>query len=241
MRIAVAGGTGWAGRLVVEAARERGHTPVVIARSAGVDLVTGAGLDGVLDGVDAVVDVTNRNTTSRARSVEFFTAVTGTLLAAGARAGVPHHVVLSVVGCDRVGLGYYAGKRRQEQLVLGGPVPATVLRATQFHEFAAQLLDRAVGPLVPVPAMLSRPIAAREVATALIETAEGGPAGLAPELAGPEELLMVSMTRRLVRVRGLRKVIVPVPLGRALTHGGLLPVADGPRGVQTYEEWVLAR
>ena len=241
MRIAVAGGTGLAGRLVVEAARARGHRPVVIARSAGVDLITGAGLAGVLDGVDVVVDVTNRNTTSRARSVAFFAAVTRNLLAGGERAGVPHHGALSVVGCDRVKLGYYAGKLRQEELVLSGPVPATVLRATQFHEFAAQLLGHAIGPVVPVPDMLSRPVAAREVATALVEAAEGRPVGLAPELAGPEELRMVAMTRQVVRARGLRKVVVPVPLGRAVRHGGLLPTADGPRGTGTFGEWVLAR
>jgi uncharacterized protein YbjT (DUF2867 family) len=241
MRIAVAGGTGWAGRLVVEAARARGHTPVVLARSAGVDLVSGAGLDGALDGVDVVVDVTNRNTTSRARAVAFFGTVTANLLRAGEKAGVSHHIALSVVGCDRVKLGYYGGKLRQEELVLGGAVPATVLRATQFHEFAAQLLDHAAGPFVAVPRMVSRPVAAREVAAVLIETAEGGPAGRAPELAGPEELRMVAMTRRLVRARGLRKVVVPIPLAGALTHGGLLPTVDGPRGTETFGEWVLAR
>jgi uncharacterized protein YbjT (DUF2867 family) len=244
MRIAVAGGTGWVGKLVVDAAREHGHTPVVIARSTGVDLTTGAGLDAALGGADVVVDVTNLSTTNRARSVAFFSTVTATLLAGAERAGVRHHVALSVVGCDRVGLGYYAGKVRQEELVLAGPVPATVLRATQFHEFAVQMLGQAVGPFVPVPRMLSRPIAAREVARALVELAAGPALGLAPELAGPEDQQMVSMVRRVVRARGLRKLVVPVSLpgaaGRAMRDGGLLPTNPGPRGTETFEEWLTA-
>jgi uncharacterized protein YbjT (DUF2867 family) len=110
-----------------------------------------------------VIDVSNRQTISKRRSIAFFGAATSSLLAAEERAGVTHHVALSVVGSDRVGLGYYFGKRRQEHLVLSGRIPATVLRATQFHEFAAQLLARG-RPFTLVPEMLSQPVAAREVA-----------------------------------------------------------------------------
>ena len=244
MRLAIAGGTGWVGRLVVEAARAAGHTPVVLARSTGIDLSTGVGLAAALDGVDATVDVTNVKTTNRAKSLAFFTTTTTHLLQAANQAGVRHHVALSIVGCDRVGFAYYAAKLRQEELVLAGPIPATVLRATQFHEFAAQLLGNAVGPLVAVPRMLSRPIAAREVATALVEAAVAAPQGLAPELAGPREELMVTMTRRFVRAFGLRKLVVPVGLpgavGKAMAHGGLLPAAAGPRGSETFDQWLAS-
>src|ERR1700722_6016520 len=139
VRIAVAGGTGWTGRLVVGALRAGGDEPVVLARSAGADLTTGAGLAGKLDGLAAVIDVTNIATTRAKAAVRFFEAVTANLLAAEQEAGVPHHVALSIVGVDRVDLGYYAAKRRQETLVLREPgqpgAPGgTVLRATQFHE-----------------------------------------------------------------------------------------------------------
>ncbi|MFF3562576.1 SDR family oxidoreductase [Streptomyces sp. NPDC002574] len=240
MRIAVAGGTGWVGRMVVEAVRATGDVPVVLARSAGVDLTTGAGLDEALHGCATVIDVSNVMTTSRRKSVAFFDAATTQLLTAGARAGVGHHIALSIVGCDRVGLGYYMGKRRQEELVLSAPVPHTVLRATQFHEFAAQMLARR-GPVV-APRMRSQPVAAREVADALVRLAGGAPAGLAPDLAGPEVLEMDDMVRRLARARGERRLLVPVRLpgatGRALTGGALLPTADGPRGRQTFAEWL---
>lgn len=244
MRIAVAGGTGAAGRPVVEAVRRQGHEPVVIARSAGVDLLTGAGLDTALDGVDTVIDVTNLTTTSRRRATEFFETATTTLLRSAQRAGVRHLVTLSVVGCDRVGLGYYAAKLRQEELVLAGPVAATVQRATQFHEFAAQLLNTAAGPFVPVPRMRSRPVAAREVADLLVHSAVGQPLGIARDIAGPQVLDMVTMVRRVVRARGLRRVVVPLSLpgavGRGLAGGGLLPTGEGPRGVETFDEWLSA-
>jgi len=241
MRIAVAGGTGLIGKMVVDTAREAGHVPVVIARSVGVDLVTGTGLDAALRKVDAVVDVSNVTTTRRRVSVEFFGRATRQLLQAGGRKGVRHHVVLSVVGVDRVDFGYYAGKRRQEELVLGGPVPFSVLRATQFHEFAAQVIQRG-SFVVPVPRMRSRPIAAREVARALVELAVRAPVGLAPELAGPQELDMPEMVRRLLRARGSRRVVLPVRLpgevGRQFAGGGLLPAGPGPRGTETFEEWI---
>jgi uncharacterized protein YbjT (DUF2867 family) len=241
MRIAVAGGTGWVGRLVVRAVRAGGDTTVVLARSTGVDLTTGKGLDGKLAGASAVIDVSNVQTISKKRSIGFFEAATSSLLAAEERAGVAHHVALSVVGSDRVAFGYYFGKRRQEDLVLSSRIPATVLRATQFHEFAAQLLARG-GPFVLVPKMLSQPVAAREVADALAGIARGKPAGLAPELAGPRREHMPDMVRRLVRARGGHRLVIPVGLpgaaGKAMADGGLLPAVDGPRGRQTFDQWL---
>ena len=177
MRMAVAGGTGLIGRQVVSLVEQAGHEPVVLARSRGVDLTTGAGLDAALAGAEVVIDVSNVTTLSKKRSVRFFAAATGQLLAAGARAGVRHHVALSIVGIDRVGWGYYAGKLRQEELIRTATVPWTVLRATQFHEFAEQLLARSPGPLVPVPRMRVQPVAAREVAARLVELALGPAVG----------------------------------------------------------------
>jgi uncharacterized protein YbjT (DUF2867 family) len=244
MRIAVAGGTGWIGKLVVEAVRARGDTPVVIARSAGVDVLTGAGLDAAVDGAGAVIDVTNLMTTSGAKAAAFFATATANLLAAGRLAGVTHHVALSIVGVDRVALGYYRAKRRQEELVLAGPVPATVLRATQFHEFAAQMLGNAVGPLVPVPRMLTQPVAAREVAEALARLAAGRAQGMAAEMAGPQVLAMAPLVRRVARARRSRRLVVTVPVpgaaGKALAGGGLLPTGDGPRGTETFDVWLAS-
>jgi uncharacterized protein YbjT (DUF2867 family) len=244
VRAAVAGGTGLVGRYVVERLAEAGHEPVVLARSRGTDLVTGDGLAPALRGCEGVIDVSNVTTARRAVSERFFDAATTHLRDAAASAGTRHYVLLSIVGVDRVGLGYYAGKRRQEEVLAAGAVPWTVLRATQFHEFADQFLDRVRGPVVPVPSMLSRPVAATEVAAVLIETLAAGPRQFAPELAGPEELQMVDMVRRVSRRRGERRLVLPVRLpgrtGRALAHGGQLPAAGFRAGTRTFAEHLAA-
>jgi len=242
MRVAVAGGTGLVGTMVVERLEEAGHSAVVLSRSRGVDLATGAGLAPALAGCDAVIDTSNVTTMRKKVSVDFFGAVARNLLAAGEAAGIDHVVVLSIVGVDEVDLGYYFGKREQEELVAAGPLPWTVLRATQFHEFPDSLLKSAVGPFVPVPRMLSRPVAAAEVADELVALVRRPAGGYVQPIAGPEELWMADMTRRYARARGERKVLVPVRLpgeaGKRMATGGLLP--DGPytKGVRTFAEFL---
>ncbi|WP_151483191.1 SDR family oxidoreductase [Streptomyces albicerus] len=242
MRIAVAGGTGLVGRFVVEELAAAGHEPVVLARSRGVDLVSGAGLDAAMAGVEAVVDVSNLQTTSAKKSISFFESSAHNLLGAGARVGVRHHVVLSIVGIERVGFGYYQGKLRQEEVVKAGPVPWTVLRATQFHEFAQQVLGQVPGPLAVVPRMRIQPVAAREVAQHLVALVLAPPQGMAPELAGPRVEELVDMARRLLRAQGRRRLLVPVRFpgatGRAMAGGGQLPTGPGARGTQTFDEWL---
>ncbi|MGV9898374.1 SDR family oxidoreductase, partial [Streptomyces tendae] len=209
MRVAVAGGTGLVGKYVVAELRDAGHTPVILARSHGVDLTTGAGLAGKLSGSDAVIDVANIVTTRRKTAVDFFSRTTGHLVAAARAGGVAHLVTLSIVGSDEVDFGYYFGKRAQEELVRDGGVPWTVVRATQFFEFPEPLLNSA-SPVVMVPRMLPRPVAAQDVAETLVEHAVKGPAGMAPEIAGPDQLDMVDMARRIARARGRRRLVVPV-------------------------------
>ena len=243
-RIAVAGGTGLIGEMVVTAVATAGHEPVVIARSTGVNLITGDGLDAALSGVDSVIDVSNVSTLRRKTSVEFFTTATTQLLLAGDNAGVRHHVALSIVGVDRVMSGYYEGKRRQERLVLESPQPASVLRATQFHEFVPQVLGQVSGPIAIVPQMRTQPIAAREVADALLALALGHPVGMAPELAGPQVHEIVDLARLFLAQRQERRrvfgVRLPGSAGREMAYGGLLPTETGPRGVQTFGEWLQA-
>ena len=244
MRIAVAGGTGVVGRHVIDQLEAAGHQPVTLARSAGVDLVSGRGLDAALEGVTVVVDVVSVVTTRARAAVDFFTAATRNLLAAGQHAGVGHHVALSIVGIDdqRLG-GYYAGKRAQEATIVAGPVPWSILRATQFHEFAGQLMQRAaVGRVSLVPKMLVQPVAAREVATALCGLATAEPGGRVPDLAGPKLEQLVDMGRRQVRSRSERRLIIPIRLpgkaGKAALDGALTPTSDGARGALTFEDWL---
>jgi uncharacterized protein YbjT (DUF2867 family) len=242
LRVAVAGGTGVAGQNVVEAVHGAGHRAHILARSAGVDLVTGEGLSAALQGVDVVIDVVNAPVTSRRKSEAFFERTTANLLAAEQNAGVTHHVALSIVGADRVDFGYYFGKRKQEQLIQDSNVPWTILRATQFHEFPAQLAARVRGPVLPVPVMTTQPVAAAEVAKVLVELALAAPSGVAPELAGPEVHHMPDLARRLLHAQGLRRFVLPVRLpgrvGRAMADAGLLPADGARRGVQTWAQWL---
>ena len=244
MRVAVAGGTGLVGQRVVSALLAAGHHPEILARATGVDITTGSGLSAALADVQAVIDVSNTTGSRRKDSIAFFEAGTARLLEAGARAGVQPHVILSIVGIDRVDFGYYAGKRRQEELALASGRPVSILRATQFHEFAGQLLDRSAGPIAVLPRMLVQPIAAREVAGGLAELVTGPPVGMARELAGPERHQFTDLVRAVRTARGSKKLLVtlrvPGAAGKAMAGGALLPTGDGPRGSQTFEEWLAA-
>ena len=135
MRVAVVGATGRIGRLTVEALERRGHETVGISRTQGVDVHTGEGLATALTGVDAVVDSLSCAATDRDEAVEFFSSSTRNLVEAERQTGVQHHVLLSIAGLTRVtGNAHYAGKRAQEELVEGGPVPWSIVPATHFHD-----------------------------------------------------------------------------------------------------------
>ena len=127
-------------------------------------------------------------------------------------------------------------------MVEAGPVPWTILRATQFHEFPAQLLDRVKGPVIPVPGGPAATVAAREVGGHLLALATGPAQGHAPDLAGPEVHPLATQVRQVMRALGRRGLVVPVrPPGRTgtrLAHGALLPTGPGPRGDQTFGQWL---
>ncbi|MGD1222023.1 MULTISPECIES: SDR family oxidoreductase [Streptomyces] len=239
MKIAVAGGTGVAGRAVVEVLRAGGHAPVVLSRGHGVDLVSGSGLDAALSGVEAVIDASNVTTNRKSVAVGFFDKAGRNLVGAAERAGVRHLVTPSIVGVDRVGHPYYTGKLRQEEIIQGGVVPWTIMRATQFYEFVGQALSGVPGPIALVPTAVVQPIAVREVAEALVDLALGQPRGMAPELAGPQVESLVDLARRLIAAGGARRrPVVPLYLPGAMRKGGLLPTGPGPRGTQTFADWL---
>jgi uncharacterized protein YbjT (DUF2867 family) len=245
MRVAVIGGTGLVGRHTIRALHRAGHDAVVVARSTGTDVTTGAGLDTALAGVEAVVDVTNTLAQSAEAAREFFTTSTRYLLAAEQRAAVGHHVVLSVVGVDRVeGNAHYAGKRCQEELVAAGPIPATIVRATQFHEFAAMVVDwTRQGDVAIVPPLLMQPVAASDVGDVLAEVATRAPHGGTPEFAGPETQDLVDMARRTLAARGQSIRLVPSwrPFGVEMAGEVLLPGPGARLAPTTFDTWLATQ
>jgi uncharacterized protein YbjT (DUF2867 family) len=214
----------------VQALRSRDARVVPIARSHGVDLFAGGGVDAALRGVSAVIDVSNVVTTKRNESVEFFTRATGNLLRACRLSGVERYILLSIVGIDDVPIGCYAGKRVQERLVTESGLTATVVRSTQFHEFAGQVLDRlSIGRVAVVPKLLSRPGAASAVADRLARIAVAPQPPAIIEIAGPECLCLLEMSRRLCRHQHDRMLLIPIRVpgkaGCAIAQGALLPMA----------------
>jgi uncharacterized protein YbjT (DUF2867 family) len=245
MRIAVAGGTGVVGAPTVAALEAGGHEVAVLTRSRGVDVRAGAGLAEALAGCAAVIDVTSVQTTSGTTSRAFFGDVTRRLLAAEREAGVPHHVALSIIGAVEAPSAYYAGKALQEELVRESGSGWSILRAGQFHEFAAQLVGDRERAFHLVPAMRSQPIAAAEVGAALAGIATGAPRGLDRDLAGPRVEDMPTLVRRYLAATGRRGRAITVPLpgrwGRALRDGTLLAGPEARLGTQTFDEWLVER
>lgn len=243
MRIAIAGATGHIGMLTAATLETAGHEVVRISRSAGVDLLTGDGLAAVMDGVEAVVDTTNATALDRAEAVARFGTMTQNLLAAEERAGVGHHVLLSIVGIAEIdGNAHYAGKREQERLVSEGPVPWTIVPATQFHDFAVMVAGwgERDGVLI-VPPLLVQPIAPADVAAVLAEVATGGPQGRYVDVAGPEPQDLVDMARRTYAARGRDVKLVPTwsgAFGTSMAGNVLLPGADARLGSTTFDQWL---
>nr|WSX72688.1 NAD(P)H-binding protein [Streptomyces sp. NBC_00899]WSX81244.1 NAD(P)H-binding protein [Streptomyces sp. NBC_00899] len=243
MRIAVAGATGNIGARTAAALERAGHNVVRISRSLGVDLSSGEGLGNAMKGVEAVVDATSSEGTDRDEAVAWFATATGNLLAAEERAGVRHHVLLTIVGIDRVeGNAHYAGKREQERLVAAGPVPWTIVPVSQFHDFASTVTDwTEQDGIAPVPPLLVQPIAPDDVADILAEIATGPPQGRYSDVAGPETQDLVDMARRTNDARGRTVKLVPTwspLLGPEMAGNVLLPREGARIASTTFDEWL---
>ena len=245
MRIAVAGATGRIGRLTIIALERAGHQTVPISLATGVDAYAGSGLADALHDADALIDVTNNPSQDRAEIVDFFGTVTKNLLAAEEKAGVRHHVPLSIVGLDHdTRAPHYAGKREQERLVADGPVPWTIVRATQFHDFAAMVAgwteEDGVATIAP---LLVQPIAHEDVAAILADVAAGPPLGGRLDIAGPETQDLVDMARRTLAARGQDIRLVPTwrgPFGPDMAGEVMLPGEGARLGPTTFDAWLAA-
>jgi len=246
MRIAVAGATGNIGARTVSALEQDGHDTLRISRSLGVDLITGEGLDAALEGVDAVVDAISSPPISPDETRKYFGTTTGNLLAAEERAGVRHHVLLSIVGIQRTagGTAHYSGKREQERLVEDGRVPWTIVPATQFHDFAALAASwterDGVATIAP---LLIQPIAPDDIAHVLAEIATGQPQGRYVDVAAPKTPDLVDMARRTNEVLGRNVKLVPTwsgPLDVSMAGNVLLPGQNARIAPTTFDDWLAA-
>jgi uncharacterized protein YbjT (DUF2867 family) len=233
------------GAFVTDAARERGHDVRVLSRRAGIDLSELGDVRAWLEGADAVVDVTNSPSLSARTATEFFTTVSTNLATACADLGI-RLVTLSIVGARSVpGLGYYRAKTAQESYLMAAPGTNLIVRASQFHEFPAQVIARTRrGRWAVVPSIRVRTVAARSVAEQLVDVATGVPRD-GVELIGPEESNLAELARRFVGARGARVRVVPVrPVGRLarqLNSGVLFKSPAAMPIGPTFSEWLDSR
>ncbi|NDZ97392.1 SDR family oxidoreductase [Streptomyces sp. SID6673] len=242
-------GNGLIGSQVVEKVAAAGHDVVALGRSAGVDTTTGKGVAEAVAGADVVVDLTNSPSWQDDDVLEFFRSSTSHLLTAERAAGVGHHVILSIVGADRLtDSGYMRAKLAQEELVEAGPIPYSIVRSTQFFEFVAGIADAGTrGDVVHATPAHLQPIASRDVVERVSDIALGTPVNGTVEIAGPEALGIDQLVRRLFSSTGDRRSVQSDLgagyFGAILDNVALVPTpgADAWIAPTTFDDWLDTR
>ncbi|MFE5604727.1 SDR family oxidoreductase [Streptomyces coelicoflavus] len=241
MKIAVIGGTGLIGSQVVENLNAAGHRAVPHSLSTGVDVVAGEGVDRAVQGAEVVVNLTNSPTFDDA-SPAFFQASMDNLLAAARQAGTEHFVVLSIVGVDRVPeLDYYRAKLLQEELLRRGPVPYSIVRATQFMEFMEAAMSwTSDGDTVRLPATPIQPIAAKDVAAAVADVAVGAPLNGIRNIGGPDVFPLDELGRLTLSRKGDGRTVVTDPTAGmfAAVKGDVLTDKEAHLAPTRYTDWL---
>ncbi len=243
-KVAVIGGTGLIGSKAVKLLRDAGHEAVAASSRNGINAYTGEGLAEALAGADAVIDVSNMMSFDKTVITDFFGTSSSNLTIAEKAAGVRHHVVLSIVNADQLAANpYMAGKLAQEETVAASGQGYTIVRATQFHEFIETLAGAyAADGVVKVPDIDFQPIAADDVAAALVEAALGEPKNGSVDLAGPERGPFESFIRTYLDAKGdARPVNADAAVdyfGAPVVAGSLVPDGDYVKGAITIAEWL---
>ena len=243
MKILVIGGTGLIGAKLVKLLTARGHDATAASPATGVNTITGEGLDEALAGVDTVVDVANSPSFEDKAVLEFFQVSGRNLLAAEARAGVRHHVALSVVGTHRLAeSGYFRGKIAQEALIVAAGIPYTIVHSTQFFEFLGGIVQSGTqGDDVLLPPAFVQPIASDDVALAMADATLAAPVNGTVEIAGPERVRLAELAQRYLRKTGDARIVRADPGARyfgALLDDDTLVPGPGPwLGKINFETW----
>jgi uncharacterized protein YbjT (DUF2867 family) len=247
--ILVTGGTGTLGRLAVPLLRDAGCKVRVLSRRGnetghGVeyvtgDLLTGEGIGPAVDGAETVLHL--------AGAPKGDDRATRNLVRAASKVGVQHLVYISVIGADRVPLGWFRSKLGAERAVAESGLPWTTLRAAQFHDLVLNVVQKmAKLPVVPVPGGLRlQPVDSRDVAARLLDLTLDKPAGLASDLAGPKVYAMADLIRGYLRACGKRRLMMPVRIpgkvGRAYRAGENLALDGAVVGSRTWEDFLAER
>jgi uncharacterized protein YbjT (DUF2867 family) len=243
MRIVVIGGTGRIGSMLVASLKRRGHEAVPAAPATGVDILTGEGLPEALAGAEVVVDLTN-SPSFDAAAIAFFQTAGRNLVAADQAAGVRHHIVLSIVGADRVAAsGYLRAKVAQEAVIKGSSIPYTIVRSTQFLPFISGIIQAgSTDGQIRLPSALMQPIDPEEVVATLADIAVGEPVNGTIEIAGPEPIPINRFAEEYLSARADPRLVVPDPtapyFGAVLEERSLTPSPGARLGQTTVADWL---
>jgi uncharacterized protein YbjT (DUF2867 family) len=244
MKIVIIGGTGLIGSKVVEKLEQRGHDATPAAPSTGVDTLTGKGLAEALAGAEVVVDVSNAPVVEDQAAMDFFQTSGRNLIAAETNAGVRHHVLLSIVGIEGLrGRGYFHAKLAQQELIKGSAIPHTVVQATQFFEFLRAIAASATqGETVRLAPIQFQPLAAEDVANALVDAALAEPANGTVEVAGPDRFTLDEAVGKVLQHDQDPRNIVADPqapyFGVPVTERSLVPGPDARLGSIKLDWWL---
>jgi len=247
MNIVVVGGTGLIGSRVVQLLNGHGHFAVAASPDSGVNTITGEGLAAAFEGADVVVDVSNSPSFADQDVLEFFTTSTRNQLDAEEVTGVKHHVVLSIVGAERLpDSGYLRAKVAQERLIADSGQSFTVVRATQFFEFATRIGEEAtVDGITTLSTGLMQPMAAADVSHAVARAAGSAPTGGIREIGGPERIAQDEFVRRAFAAKGDPRTVIGDPqapyFGAVLTGDELTPGEDAALSATTFSEWIAGQ
>lgn len=247
MKITIFGATGQIGSKVVELLTESGYDVVAASRQSGADVLTGDGLKEALDGAEVLVDVVNSPSFADDPVMDFFTTSTRNLVEAAKATGVGHYVALSIVNADELpASGYMRAKVAQEKAIVASGLPYTIVRATQFHEFAEAITGSlVVGDEVRVPDARIQLIAAPEVAAEVARAAQTAAINGVVNIGGPEKLSFAEMAQTVLDKQGDDKPVVVDPnatyFGTSVDDNSLVTGDDGKLAGIRFADWIAAR
>ena len=243
MKILVIGGSGLIGSKVVTRLRALGHEAISASPSSGVNTMTGEGLDAAVAGVDTVLDLSNSPSFADKDVLDFFETTGRNIAAAEVKAGVKHHVALSVVGTDRLpDSGYLRAKVAQETLIRESGVPYTIVRSTQFFEFLNGIVQAsAKGESVHLSTGNMQPIASEDVADAMTAATLAAPVNGVIEIGGPEKIRMADLVQRFLTAIKDPRQTIPDPkalyFGTVLEPDSLVPGPGAKLGKIDFDTW----
>lgn len=242
MKIVVIGGSGLIGSKLVNKLRQLGHEVIAASPDSGVNTITGEGLAEVLTNTQVVVDVANSPSFEDKAVLEFFETSGRNLLGAEAKAGVRHHVALSVVGTDRLQQsGYFRAKQAQENLIKKSGIPYSIVHSTQFFEFLRGIAAGAAGEDIHLSPAPFQPIASDDVAAAMAEVTLGKPINGIVEIAGPERISLAELVQHYLENMGDSRKVVGDPharyFGAELNEHTLVPGKGAKIGSVNFKTW----